>query len=143
MRFEVLPKSGGADPFEVEVLDRYGNRPVRIVFSTDGWIRAMNGSTQAQAARYSTGKWSVLEIDLDAGKGTYALRIDGSIAISNGAFAEAVRSIERISFRTGPYRNEPSRQLDRYDPGLKDLPGADEPVAESVHHVDNLAVRTR
>ncbi|MBK7926600.1 MAG: hypothetical protein IPJ98_03655 [Bryobacterales bacterium] len=143
LRFEVLPKSGGADPFEVEVLDRHGNRPVRIVFSTDGWIRAMNGSTQAQAARYSAGKWSVLEIDLDAGKGTYALRIDGSLAVSNGAFAEAVRSIERISFRTGPYRNEPSRQLDRYDPRLKDLPGADEPVAESVHHVDNLAVRTR
>ena len=61
--------------------------------------------------------------------------------MKDAAFAEAVLSVERISFRTGPYRNDPGRQLDRYDPGLKDLPGADEPVNEVVFLIDDVSVR--
>jgi hypothetical protein len=57
--------------------------------------------------------------------------------------AEAVRSVERISFRTGAYSNEPDRRLDRYDPRLKDLEGADVPVAEAIFHVRDVRLATR
>jgi hypothetical protein len=63
--------------------------------------------------------------------------------LAGAAFAEAAETVERLSFRTGPYRNEPTRQLDRYDPSLKDLPGADDPVKEAQYFIDQVSVRTR
>ena len=138
----VMPKSSGADPLEIEVLDRYGNRPVRVVFASDGWIRAVNGGANVQVRKYQSNKWHELDITVDVGKGQYSLSIDGSPVVQNAAFAEAVLSVERVSFRTGAYRNYPTRQLDRYDPGLKDFPDADTPVAESIFYVDDVSVRS-
>jgi len=143
LRCKVMAKAAGADPLEIEVTDRYGNRPVRIVFSNDGSIRAANGDASAQAGQYEPGKWLLIEISVDAGKGVYSLSVDGRPALQNAAVAETVLTVERVSFRTGSYRNEPSRQLDRYDPRLKDLPGADEPVAEAVFYIDDVSVQSK
>jgi len=142
LRCRVMPKANGADPLEIEVMDRYGSRPVRIVFAQDGWIRAVNGSSAVQVSKYQANKWHGLDITVDVSKGQYSLSIDGSPAVRNAALAEAVLSVERLSFRTGPYRNDPTRQLDRYDPRLKDFPDADTPVAESVFYVDDVFVRS-
>lgn len=141
VRCRVQPKNAGVDPFEIEVMDRYGNRPVRIVFTTDGWIGAVNGGALAQVRRVRPGQWHDLHIAVDASRGRFDLTIDGTSALPGAQFAEAVLSVERVSFRTGPYRNDPSRQLDRYDPTLKDLPGADEPAPEALFYVDDVTIR--
>ncbi len=143
LRCRIMAQAGGVDPLEVDVTDRYGNRPVRLVFANDGWIWAANADVSAQAGKYERGKWYGLEITLDAGKGVYSLSIDGRPALQKAAVAETVLTVERLSFRTGPYRNEPSRQLDRYDPRLKDLPGADTATAESVFYVDDVSVQSK
>ncbi len=146
LRFRVKAGSVGRDGMEVEVTDRYGNRPIRLVFATDGWLRAMDGGKTVGLRRYRTGEWMDLALDVrTAGSdhGRFSLSAGGKVLLADAQFAEAVRSVERVSFRTGAYRNQPDRRLDRYDPRLKDLEGADVPVAESVFHVSDVRLEPR
>lgn len=55
------------------------------------------------------------------------------------ALTEAVTSVERISFRTGAYRNTPNRTT----PNQKEYPaleGADEKVTEATFFVDDVVI---
>ena len=66
-------------------------------------------------------------------------RINGKELLKNAALAEAVKSVERISFRTGAYRDLP----DRTTPNQEDAPpleGADVPVTASEYYVDDLKI---
>jgi hypothetical protein len=146
VRCKVMPKQKGADGLELEITDRYGNRPVRVAFANDGWIKATNGSAAARLQTYKENTWYELEIAVNikgASDSHYAVSINGKLVLAEADLAEAVLSVERLSIRTGPYRNEPTRRLDRYDPKLKDLPDADEPVAEAVYYVDAVSVVPR
>jgi hypothetical protein len=136
---KVLPRQMGAEGLEIELTDRYGSRPVRVVFAPDGWISAVNGGTAVRLRQFRPGTAYALEITLDS-CASFSVAIDGQPVLKKAALAEAVLSVERISLRTGPYRNQPERKLDRYDPRLKDLPGADVPVAEAVFGVREVAV---
>jgi hypothetical protein len=141
IRCKIMPKQVGAGHLEIDVTDRYGNRPVRILFA-HGAIRVANGNTTTPVGKYAENRWHELEVTIDVPKGQYSLTVGRVPVIQNVAFAEAVLSVERLSFRTGAYRNEPTRQLDRYDPKLKDLPDADTAVAETVVSVDDVSIRS-
>ncbi len=146
LRFRVNVESAGRDGMEVEVTGRYGHRPVRMVFGTDGWLRAMDGGRLVEVQRWKPGEWLDLIVDVETGGpdyGRYSVSVGGVVMLAGARMAEAVRSVERISFRTGAYRNEPDRRLDRYDPRLKDLEGADMPVAEAVFHVSVVRLEPR
>jgi hypothetical protein len=52
-----------------------------------------------------------------------------------------VKSVERISFRTGAYRDIPNRKTPNEEPGPP-LPGADESVEEGLYYLDNLKVKS-
>lgn len=146
LRFRVKVENAGRDGMEVEVTDRYGNRPVRLVFAPDGWVRAIDGGKMVDLRRYAAAGWLDLELDVRTGGpgyGRFSISVNGTVVLQDAQMAEAVRSVERISFRTGPFRNEPNRRLDRYDPALKDLAGADTPVAEAVFLVSGFRVQPR
>jgi hypothetical protein len=59
--------------------------------------------------------------------------------LSQAALAEAVKSVERLSFRTGPYRDIPNRTTPNEDP-VPPLPGADEKVSKAIYYVDDVKV---
>ena len=59
--------------------------------------------------------------------------------IRQAAFAEPANSVERLSFRTGEFRTEPTRQTDRYSGA--DLPGADDPVLPVTYYVDDVFIK--
>jgi len=116
------------------------------VFSADGWLKAMDGGKWVEVRRWKPGEWLEFLVDVQTGRpgyGRYSLSVGGKVLLAGAQMAEAVRSVERISFRTGANRNEPNRRLDRYDPRLKDLEGADSPVAEAVFHVSDVRLAAR
>lgn len=136
--FRVQPAQSDHGTFEVDLCDRYGNRPVRLKFSSKGKIMANNGSDMVELMSYQNDQWYQLEIVADATlKGSYALKINQQVQFQENALAEAVKSIERVSFRTGPYRNLPNRNTPNEDPHPP-LPGADKPVPEAVFYLDDL-----
>ncbi len=138
VRCRVLAKQHDAGSLDIELLDQFGNRPVRICFDGEGRVRAANGATVEDLQGYEPNTWYDLDIAIDATPSDrYTLSVNGETVLSDAALAEAVRSVERISFRTGPYRDKPTRKtpnMRRHDP----LPGADDPAPLSVYYVDYL-----
>jgi hypothetical protein len=124
---------------EIEILDPAGHRPIRVVLSGGGRLQTTNGDALIDAGRYRAGVWHHIEFAVDAGEGRYDLSVDGEHVVRQAAFAEAVTSVERLSFRTGEYRTTPTRETDRYA-GF-DLPGGDVPVTPAVYHIDDVLIR--
>jgi len=126
---------------EIDVTDRFGNRPVRIRFDEKGKIVASNGSRETEIAEFKTGRWYNISIKVNAKPfGSYALTVDGEELLNDAQLAESVLSVERISFRTGHYRDLPNRKTPN-EVTLPPLPGADEKVALTKFYIDNVSIK--
>jgi hypothetical protein len=81
-------------------------------------------------------------VNTKGGHGGYTISIDGSPALESAQFAEAALTVERLSFRTGSFRTEPTRNIDRYDKRFPEaLAGCDDPVPLAVYHVDDVTAK--
>jgi hypothetical protein len=127
-------------PLEIDVQDRYGNRPVRLKFGSDGALQYTNGAEPVGILAYTPGRWYSFELEIDATPyGSFTLKVDGNVVAENIPLAEAVKSVERISFRTGEFRNLPARQTVNEKP-RSPLVGADEALEEAVFGVDDVVL---
>ncbi|MCP4639889.1 MAG: hypothetical protein GY851_05625 [bacterium] len=139
----VCPRQADHGTLDIEVVDRFGNRPVRLRFDEDGLIKATNGSASVDLRAYAADAWYEIAITVDATPfGSFDVAIDGKPVLQAAALAEAVKSVERISFRTGPYRSEPTRQTDNEKPH-DPLPGADDPVPPALFNIGELKAASR
>jgi len=127
---------------EIEVMDRYGNRPVRLCFADDGLIKATAGSALVVLQPYRPDTWYKLDLTIEASPfGHFGVSIDGRQVLREAALAEGVLSVERLSFRTGPYRDQPRRETENQQPH-DPLPGADEPAPLATYHVREVRAST-
>jgi hypothetical protein len=140
--FKVQADQNNTGRLEIDVNDRYGNRPVRIVLNENGQIRTQNGATDMAVARYQPDQWHTIKLLVNVADGVFALAIDGQSVDVPGEleFAEFVKSVERISFRTGSPRTEPTlRSVTADTPDVVD-PDPDVAVPVAVFHVDDVRV---
>ncbi len=137
IRFRVFAKQANTGRLEIEVIDRFGSRPVRLRLTESGQIECVNGGKPVALQPYRSGQWYAIEIKLDSARDAYSVAIDGKPALANARFAESVLSVERISFRTGPYRLNPSRQTDP-EKITTDLPHPDDPERQAVFYIDDV-----
>ena len=141
IQFKIKAQKVTKEPFEIDVVDQFGNRPVRISFNANGEITALDGSKSSELTSYQNDQWLNFKIQVEASVyGKYSVWIDGNKLASDFQLAEAVKSVERISFRTGPYRNIPNRKTPNEDPEPP-LPGADDPVDEAVFLLDDFGAK--
>jgi len=128
--------------FDIDITDRFGNRPVQISFDTDGYIKTARGATMKPLMMFDTGKWYSFKIEYSTiDLGNYSVTIDGKMMAANIPAVMAVKSAERISFRTGSYRNLPDRQTPN-EVGNPPLKGADEKQKLSGFFIDDVFVST-
>jgi hypothetical protein len=143
LAFKVLARQNSAGLLDVELNDRYGNRPVRLRFDADGALKAWNGSEEKVIAQYTAGQWYQFRLVVNASvKGSFDLYLDGRKVLAQAQLSEAVTSVERVSFRTGPYRNVPNRTT----PNQKQappLPGADEKETPATFYIDDVQISSR
>lgn len=140
IRFRVYAEQQDHGQLSVDITDRYGNRPIQINFSPEGNIEVMNGSKTENLQKYQSGSWYDFQLKADASIfGSFELWLNGKKVITNASLAEAVKSVERISFRTGAYRNIPTRTTPNETPEPP-LPGADEKVKRAVFYIDDVKV---
>lgn len=138
----VFPKQTGNGILEIDVTDQFGIRPVRIRFDADGKIKAVNGSKEVILQSYKQNTWYDLKVTIDANtSGSYTISLDGKQILKNAKLAEAVKSVERVSFRTGPYRDLPNRNTPNQDPAPP-LPGADEQITPASFYIDDFRVNS-
>ena len=126
IRFRLNVEAEAGEPFEVDVTDRHGSRALSLSF--------LNGQVMAGGqfcGTYRRGEWQTVTVTLDHGRVT----VDG-LAVNP---LHAVRSVERLSFRTGAYRDLPDRNTPNQKPAPP-LPHCDEPVAASHYLIDDVSV---
>lgn len=139
IRFKAMARQY-TTPLEIDIQNRYGNRPVRLRFGSDGALQYTNGAEPVGILAYTPDRWYDFELTIDATSfGGFTLKVDGNVVAEDIPLAEAVQSVERISFRTGEFRNLPNRQTLNEKP-RSPLVGADEPVEEAVFGLDDVVL---
>src|SRR5699024_1047017 len=90
------------------------------------------------------GTWMKVKLILDAAKQTYSLWVDGE-KLGEIALAEKTKSVDRIIFRTGPYRNFVLSKLlngkakdNNWD--TEDLPGSETKASPGVYWLDKVNI---
>jgi hypothetical protein len=130
---------------EFEVVGRQGTRPMRLRFDRR-WLYMDRKLMAINPVPMTTGKWYDIALRLDCGSQSYALAVNGNRVYKDIKFADKVDSLERMVFRTGPYRGDVRTLIVDSEPrpsGLytEDMPGAGEKVPASVLLIDDVKTR--
>ena len=128
LRLKVVKENG--EPFEIDVTDRHGERMLSLSLK-DGVIC----SQQQTLATYHPNEWMDINLTLDTDKRTFTCFGRTLPAL------HAVNSVERISFRTGTWRNLPDRQTPNQEK-QPPLPQCDERGSHSMYLIHHLLVDT-
>ncbi len=137
--FKVYAKQTQNGRLEIEVLDYAGHRPVWIMFGEDGHVRVADGSNIIDGGRYEENLWHHLKININVTDGKYDVFFNDRMIVRKAIFTESVFSVERLSFRTGSYRTEPTRQTDRYAGG--DLSNPGDSSLSTVYYIDEVKIK--
>ncbi len=139
LKFKILTETSYAGVLEVDVTDRFGNRAICLKFDNDGQVKTGERSLQS----YQLDRWHTVALNIEARPfGTFDLHVDGKTILKHEPLAEAVQSLERISFRTGPYRSTPTRKTVNETPH-EPLEDGDEPVPAAVFYIDEVSAVTK
>jgi len=146
VEFRIFMSKVGHGILDVEVQDKHGYRPMRLRFDQD-WISMDRMRTEPTPVRAQTNKWYDIKLVLDCGGQEYDLYVDGKRVERGVEFAEKVESLERLVFRTGPWRGDVRPLIVDGAPGnpglyTEDLPGGDNNVALSVYLIDNVKTKS-
>jgi hypothetical protein len=140
VQFKIHAKQNHGGRLEIEVTDRFGSRPVRLLFAEDGQIKVVDGTKLSDLAPYQADRWYDVELKVDVGKSSFDVSLDGKPAAANAVFAEYVKSVERISFRTGAHREEPTLKTSTDDTPDRVTPNPDLPQTPVIYHVDDVRI---
>ncbi|MCH4553868.1 exo-alpha-sialidase [Aestuariibaculum lutulentum] len=138
--FKLKLESVDTTQFDIDITDRYGNRPVQISIDKNGVLNASKGSNMKSILKLDLRKWYNIKIVMNtAGLGSYSLFVNEEQILTEASTVMAVKSVERISFRTGAYRDIPNRETPnevKYPP----LENADEKQNKSMYLIDDVFI---
>ena len=132
--------------FEIEVQDQMGNRVLRLRIE-DFWLGFDHKLVEADhPVRVEPGKWHDVALKIDCRAGKYDFALNGSWLRKNLAFGEKAGAVERVVFRTGPFRGYvPAGWVDgdykSAGTDSEDLPGAEEKAPRAIYRVDDLSTK--
>lgn len=132
--FKVLAKQADSR-LEIDLLDAKGARPVRIAFGEDGKLWACHEAQWLDAGTYTAGQWHTFEFEIqpDPADDRCAIQVDGKSPLPRPIFfTDPVKTVERLSFRTGANRERGY--------GGRDLPGADAKSPAADFLIDDVAI---
>ena len=135
----------GSGVLHVEVQDKHGNRPMCLRLDAN-WISMDRMRTEPDAVPAQVGRWYNIRLVLDCDEEEYDLYVDGKRAEGGIEFADKVNSLERLVFRTGPWRGDVRPLIVNREPGakgmyLEDSAGADHKVPLSIYLIDDVKTK--
>lgn len=143
VEFRLRVERTGTAALHVELHDRRGARPLRLWLDGE-WLAADLGKVKAEPFRIAPRQWLDVRLDVDTAAQRYDLTVNGRRQ-TQIPFAQPVESLERLVFRTGPWRGDVRPTFVDGQPALlgpdaEDAPGADERVPASVFWVDDVRI---
>jgi len=142
LEFRVFLSKVGHGILDVEVQDKHGYRPMKLRFDAD-WLAMDRMKVDPDMLPISTGRWMDVRMILDCNRQSYALYVDGREVDDNIKFGEKVDSVERLVFRTGPWRGFVWPFIVDRQPATKglyveDLLGTDQKSSLSIYLIDDV-----
>ncbi len=130
----------------VEVQDQTGARPMLIRFDRE-WISVdhMNAEVPGPVPM-QLNQWHDIAMLLDNRKGSYSMTINGEPLGDEIPFAGEAEALERLVFRTGPYRGKiqpvilSEATTDPAGINTEDLPGTERRSDAAVYLIDDVVV---
>ncbi len=88
---------------EIEVQDQRSSRPIRLRIENE-WLMFDRHRLDTDPIPFHEGRWNNIRLVIDVDAGTYDAFYNGALGRAGMELAEPVESVERLVFRTGPYR---------------------------------------
>jgi len=131
---------------EIEVQDQRGARSLRLRIDKHWLGFDLKDANVPDPVAVEVGKWHAVTLRVDCPAGKYQVEIDGRRVNADIPLAEKVKNVERLVFRTGPYRNfVPADYVDGKfkASGLddEDLPGADIKAPLCLYYIDDVMTK--
>tara|TARA_R110002096_G_scaffold6206_4_gene28547 strand:+ start:18023 stop:20005 length:1983 start_codon:yes stop_codon:yes gene_type:complete len=130
----------------IEFQDKHGARPMRIRLDTD-WISVDHMDAEVpRPVPMQKQQWHTFELQLDSARQSYALSINGTMLGESIPFAVDVEALQRLVFRTGPYRGEiqpvvlAEATTDPAGINTEDIPGTEIRAAAAVYLIDDISI---
>ncbi len=141
----IAPAQDKNGELHVELVNASGKRPVRIRFSTNAGIERQDAMGKwHRMGSYQGGTVTELTLNVDMTAGLWSAYADKQTLAVDLPVVEAAASVERIEFRTGPWRLNDfhTNNYGGRTPGSRstDLEGAHDPVPMA--EFDLLGLRT-
>lgn len=130
---------------EMEVLDQKGNRALKLAFDRT-WVSFDIETVRVDPIEIDAKEWNHIELKIIADEGTYAVIFNGNeymndIPLNSRAPTD---NVERLVFRTGPYRNMVSAEFVEFGIAAQasfysdDLPGSELKTPLILFNIDNI-----
>lgn len=141
IKFKVFVDQTQNGTFQIDVTDRHGDCAVRLIFE-DNQIKVLANGEKKVISNYHAKAWYKVNLKIETeGLGRYSLTINDNDLLKNESLATAVKAVERLSFRTGDYRNYPNRKTPNQIPAPP-LQDADQPCPTAVFYLDDVQTTT-
>lgn len=131
---------------EVEIQDQKGNRAIKLRIDKD-WLSFDIEKVSVDPVKIDPKKWNHVKLDIDCNKKSFKVTVNGILYPDPIKFGESADVVERIVFRTGPYRNYIPAQVIENGIGsqsgfdLDDQPGADVKAPLIILNIDDIKTR--
>lgn len=114
------------DPLEIDVTDRHGERIVCVSLHSGDIV-----ANSRSVGGYDKGAWVKLNISID----------NGTVKVNQRQVMplHSAKNPERLSLRTGKYRNLPNRQTPNQEK-CPPLPSCDERITPAMYLIDNVHI---
>lgn len=142
LAFRIFLAQVGPAMLECEVQDREGRRPLRLRFDAD-WLWFDHFGLSPKPVPFNAGAWHQVALRVDCERQSYEVSLDGKLVRQSIEFGEKVAAVQRIVFRTGPWRGDVraafvDREPDTTGLETSDLPGSDQRVAPGRFLLDDI-----
>ncbi len=147
VEFRIYIAKVGSSFLSVEVQDKSGYRPMCLRFD-DRFLMMDRFNVDPDSLPIEVGKWYHIKMELDCGKNEYSLYVNGKEIHDDIEFArtDRVKSLERLVFRTGPWRGDVRQFIMEREPATKaiyveDLYGTDDKSPVSIYLIDDVKTK--
>lgn len=135
--FTVTPEQNNHGLLQIEFQNKQGLPAIRLVFDSDGVLKAKNGARFGGITKYEAGKEYTITVKLDVTSRSYTVKVNDEKE-SNKIFYAPVDGISRIMFRTGEQRFTPNADTAPDTPDFTDLPDTGKLIPEAVFNIQSM-----
>ncbi|SEO67037.1 BNR repeat-like domain-containing protein [Flavobacterium sp. CF108] len=138
--FTVKPEQNNHGLLQVEFQNKQGLPAVRLVFDSDGQLKAKNGARFGGVTKYEAGKEYKVNVKLNVKTRSYTIKVNDEKE-STRIFYAPVDGFERIMFRTGEQRYSPNADTEPDTDDYDDLPQTGKLIPEAVFNIESLITK--